>query len=898
MNAIFKLLSTGKWHLDPLSILIGVFLMPVVTIATVSISRKLKAWASFLIDGCLYWVSRVVLRSLAAQLSLKRYCHLMLGFNDELFIPSRFDTKIPLDDIFITLQLEHHGSSREQYTHIDILDVGNRLRLMGDPGSGKSSFSRRVFRDQCRLGISRSRKTLFPCYVELKTIKPPLKITTELKSGDWLYKQIRERVAKTEVYKIGDCFDTYSTTNGLLIILDGLDEVSRQSYPCVIAAIDGLSNKLAGMSHENVVLLTMRTQFHQQIKEEFRDSLGHALFIKPFTPSDIYNFLSKWPFKGDRLKMMTQIYADLTDRPTLRDMCTNPLVLSMYVAEIQSTETGFAPESRTDFYQRVTEELVIKRRFRQTGKAIALTKLREQREAILGRLAFEHLLDLNQPSNSISWNDAIRSVQDVLKCSQEDAETHFQDIEKETGLVTEERQKENVRFIHLTLCEFLAAEEAIKGQEKGWDRLVAAHEKWQANENPQARSRLLEVIPFSVGLMTSARRSSAITKVSKFQDYQLLARCFLETKAYEHPAWPRFFDTIQKRILETGTDDWNVETLRDLHLLNVVARDQQLCSEHVPRLTPVDLSGFYEALASLQQSRLVAVLSLYASQDAAAAFRLAESSGVDLLEQFPVVLISNCDQAPFLELIVQRALNDPARIVDWARVLVEAALRSRAVASMLAKLPCRAELDTQVQRSHSNHNWCIGRLSSLYTQLLTLSLTKELKVEGEFKALSIFRQARPFGLQMLFSSEVRIVTLSLISIMVLFFCSVVVNDFGAAKVTQIGLPLAKHGVWSATMSPGESWVRVLRHVSLYSVTAAIYAYMFWMTSRRIFYKALLNLPLTDERLLPGVRFPSRGLSDYRSALTSSRSRLPFRWLLPKSRLKPLVALSLLRLEAE
>jgi hypothetical protein len=106
-----------------------------------------------------------------------------------------------------------------------------------------------------------------------------------------------------------------------------------------------LSLQLTALSEHNTIVLTMRTQFHQQIRDAYRDTFGHAMFLRPFTPSDIYDFLLRWPFGGSRLDTIARIYNQLTDRPTLRDMCRNPLVLAMYVAEDQLSGDVQTPDS-------------------------------------------------------------------------------------------------------------------------------------------------------------------------------------------------------------------------------------------------------------------------------------------------------------------------------------------------------------------------------------------------------------------------------------------------------------------------------------------------------------------------------------------------------------------------
>ena len=133
------------------------------------------------------------------------------------------------------------------------------------------------------------------------------------------------------------------------MLLDGLDEVSSSAYQDTRTAILGISQKLGQLSEENVIVLTMRTQFHQQIKDDYRAEFSHVLALKPFQPSDVYEFLTRWQFEKDSTQQITRIYNELTDRPTLREMCSNPLILAMYVAEDQAAGGAVPPYTRTEF---------------------------------------------------------------------------------------------------------------------------------------------------------------------------------------------------------------------------------------------------------------------------------------------------------------------------------------------------------------------------------------------------------------------------------------------------------------------------------------------------------------------------------------------------------------------
>ncbi len=341
-----------------------------------------------------------------------------------------------------------------------------------------------------------------------------------------------------------------------------------------------------------------------------------------------------------------------------------------------------------------------------------------------------------------------------MKCDTETAEQEFRELAKETGLVTEERSRESLHFIHLTFCEFLAAFEAIQGHKDGWNTLVRSHAEMQNEENPQSRSRLLEVIPFAAGLLPRVRRPDAMTEVCRNGNFRLIARCFLETKAYEHESWPGFVERTKTALLETPEERWNDEWLRDLHLFNVVVRDQQQCAAYsAGDVGLIDLGEFYARLVAKQQNSLTSLLSAYASQDAAAAFRLAEVCHLDILRDCPTVIVNNLDQNPFFELVVHSALQDNERLPKWCIVVSEAALRSSPVALKLCELPPNSALDSFVSSVPRRRRWMGGELDSLYGQMVTVALSEQDSASTNV-AVSILRCVRPCGRELYWSTVV------------------------------------------------------------------------------------------------------------------------------------------------
>jgi hypothetical protein len=99
-----------------------------------------------------------------------------------------------------------------------------------------------------------------------------------------------------------------------------------------------------------------------------------------------------------------------------------------------------------------------------------------------------------------------------------EAETELREIAKETGLITEEREGETFRFIHLTFCEFLAAYESALGRANGWSELIQQHRAFRSDKSPALRTRLIEVLPFACALLPRHMKRDALTQVSEIGD--------------------------------------------------------------------------------------------------------------------------------------------------------------------------------------------------------------------------------------------------------------------------------------------------------------------------------------------------------------------------------------------
>jgi ABC-type protease/lipase transport system fused ATPase/permease subunit len=145
------------WKFDPISATLTTLILPVLAYSALIVRKSALSGTRYIIEGLLHWISPFVTKTAAASFSLRRYCRLQLsGTSRYLYVPSSVDINLDIDSIFVPLVLERAGK-QEGYDHNNILESGNRIRIIGDPGSGKSSIAKRIFRDACRNGIQKPR---------------------------------------------------------------------------------------------------------------------------------------------------------------------------------------------------------------------------------------------------------------------------------------------------------------------------------------------------------------------------------------------------------------------------------------------------------------------------------------------------------------------------------------------------------------------------------------------------------------------------------------------------------------------------------------------------------------------------------------------------------------------
>jgi hypothetical protein len=232
---------------------------------------------------------------------------------------------------------------------------------------------------------------------------------------------------------------------------------------------------------------------------------------------------------------------------------------------------------------------------------------------------------------------------------------------------------ETLRFIHLTFCEFIAAHYVSHYIADGISKLCELQQQFNAFDNAATRSRLDQVFPFALGLVRPVDQPKALDAVERIVSDDVLTAIFLESKAYAHPAWVRYYRRVMLLLTELATSPDPEVFAADIHMLTVLVND---AATH-GTATEVDGRSFEEQLITLFQGgniflhKLLEGLSGY---DAVAAFKVAQACGLAPLDQAPDFVRSGFEQPEFMLFALEQMRQDGDHRGLWISLALEASL--------------------------------------------------------------------------------------------------------------------------------------------------------------------------------------------------------------------------------
>ena len=399
----------------------------------------------------------------------------------------------PIEDLYIPLTTarateRNKAKPESEEVHLELPEkvelhealTNNRLVIIGDPGSGKTTFLRRIAFALCqtwlkedpqaaesRLGI---RDQLFPVFISVgKLIEyignaqhsgsrdAPTTPTTK-DSAAWLPHYLANASQELS-WELSAAFFTEKLKAGsCILLLDGLDEAPNRRDRESVARLLGQAGKAYGKCR---FVVTSRPLAYsgKAVLTDFPQ-----VQIEPLENEAIETFLQRWseglfPDSPKRSRdHCAELLKALRHLPEVRRMAHNPVMLTA-LAVVHWNERRL-PEQRADLYESIVTWL-LRSREQRPDRASA-----DRTTTLLGHLA---LAMHNNPKGrqvQVSKGWAAEAIapqfRDAAEAERKQKAEKFLDEEEVDSGVIVSRGSE-IRFWHLTFQEYLAAR-AIAGQ--------------------------------------------------------------------------------------------------------------------------------------------------------------------------------------------------------------------------------------------------------------------------------------------------------------------------------------------------------------------------------------------------------------------------------------------------
>jgi formylglycine-generating enzyme required for sulfatase activity/energy-coupling factor transporter ATP-binding protein EcfA2 len=386
-----------------------------------------------------------------------------------------------------------------------------QMVLLGDPGSGKSTFVKHLAlclageilepgRDWlARLGMAWRHGPMFPLLIVLREFaqSPHCDGTAD---GLW-------RFAAAEL----DTFAPHlqqrlASEGGVVLLLDGLDEVADEGQRSRVrdAVADFATSRY---NHpRNHCLVTCRTYAYQNQRWQLPEAFS-IYTLAPFSDERIDAFISAWyeevynlgwKSQAEKEDMARRLKAAI-HQPSLKVLARRPLLLT--VMALLHTTRGRLPDDRVKLYDETVELLLARWQEARLGEESGISRLvdLDRLEAALEKVTFEahRSQQASEGTADIPEKD-LREVlaEDCLGQDYNQAGLLIAYIKERAGLLVEKEPKVYT-FPHRTFQEYLAA--AHLAIQPAFPQEAAR----LARQNP---TQWREVFLLAVGIMARLKR--------------------------------------------------------------------------------------------------------------------------------------------------------------------------------------------------------------------------------------------------------------------------------------------------------------------------------------------------------------------------------------------------------
>ncbi|MCG3155646.1 MAG: Hercynine oxygenase [bacterium] len=346
-----------------------------------------------------------------------------------------FKRSFVMDDIYIplTVHLDPEARDRGRWHELheklagrslqaeDLLELPDKVAVvLGEPGMGKTTMLHYLARRE-----SKRPDGLFPVFIKLsdfgKTHEP---------LEEFLLAAVKNQPPAGPA--IQAAAQNALATGSALLLLDGLDEVSRERYSAVTERINSF---VAGRPTCRVIITSRKAGFQSH-------EVPYRLFeIDKLPLAEISAFVGKW------FAVKNELAQRIAENRLLYELAQNPFLLSIICLVFE--KEGELPQRRLELYRTCAVTLLELYDKKQVDKVNGFT--RRLKERVLEDLAYHFFC---QPVDEFAYAPLIDRVQQTLEEMKQshNPEEVLREIRENSGLL--HRSDDRHLFIHRTFYEY------------------------------------------------------------------------------------------------------------------------------------------------------------------------------------------------------------------------------------------------------------------------------------------------------------------------------------------------------------------------------------------------------------------------------------------------------------
>jgi predicted NACHT family NTPase len=310
-----------------------------------------------------------------------------VGASDPTGAQQRFELAQLYVEMLTTTQVPLHKRSRQRSEQRELLREERETRplsaleaviayrqvvLLGDPGSGKSTFLSHLALCLAAQGLEPQQKwlerlpgwksqeaDLVPVLVTLRDFARWLPDKLPKAEPQHLWKFLIERLERQNLAFVADPLHDQLEGGKVILLLDGLDEIPTQQKRTFIRdAVAAFANRYPRCR----IVVTCRTLSYQDPK--WRLVSFESFTLAPFSEEQIDQFITAWyselvrlgNVKPDALEDLAWRLRTAVRRPDLWRLAANPLLLTAMA--LVHTHKGRLPDARALLYEETVDILL------------------------------------------------------------------------------------------------------------------------------------------------------------------------------------------------------------------------------------------------------------------------------------------------------------------------------------------------------------------------------------------------------------------------------------------------------------------------------------------------------------------------------------------------------------